>query len=387
MKAKQHFVSFRHGFRVAVSGLVGITAAGMLAAPPGFASGIETLKRNDLSCSDLSALSEIRETKINNNSGNQRLFQEYQSGDSIELRIPAEELLGTSFLSGKYKVGPNSSVRLNDGHMIFKRTEEEDLETLLVNYVKSKYGYDYAYITSSEPASIDYLLRGEVPLQSFLFTEKSRSATASSDLQKMGGDGSIPNSLTEFLKTRRPFTAYSDLKCLAIIRNVSGAIEFRDVESLVLFGKQGEYTPIYNGDIIYVPLNKSLISPKDAAVFSTSPYASDVQISITGWGAKPTIKTSPSGTNLFDMLVTSDSLQRGFSQKLKVYRYDTSINKYRAIEVGYPQGAQSFYPKDKDIVSVGKDAWSSTLSTINELTTPLVTALSSFFFFKGLAGF
>lgn len=372
---------------VRVSTLACIIATGMITPQSGNASGMDALRRNDLSCSDLSNLSEFARRRGNTNPGDRRLFQEFKSGDTIELKIPAEELLGTLFLSGEYKVGPNSSVRLNDGQLIFKRSEGEDLVSVLTKYIRTRYGYDYIYITSSEPASVDYFLRGEVPLQSFLFTEKSRSATESSDLQKTRDDKIIPNSLTEFLKTRRPFTTYSDLKCIAIIRNSSGAIEFLDVESQVLFGRQGAYTPIYDGDIIYVPLKKSTITPREAASFAASPYASDVQISITGWGVKPTIKTSPSGTNLFDMLVTSDSLQRGFSPRLKVYRYDTSTEKYATIEVSYPQGAQGFYPKDKDIVSVGKDAWTSTLSSINELTTPLVTALSSFFFFKGLVGF
>jgi len=359
----------------------------MIKPQSGTASGLDALRRNDLSCSDLMTLSKATKTRISSNPDNKILFQEYKSGDNIELRIPAEELLGTVFLSGKYKVGANSSVRLNDGHIIFKRTEGEDLEKLIIKYVKNRYGYNYAYITSSEPASIDYFLKGEVPLQSFLFTEKSRSATSSSDLQKMSGGSNIPNSLNDFLKTRRPFTVYSNVKCLAIIRNASGAIEFHNVEDQVFSVKQGTYTPLYDGDIIYVPLNKSSITPRDAASFSASPYASDVQISITGWGVKPTIKSSPSGTSLFDMLVTSDSLQRGFSSRLQVYRYDTSISKYQAIEVSYPSGAQMFFPKDKDIVSVGKDAWTSTLNNINEMTTPLITALSSFFFFKGLAGF
>lgn len=352
------------------------------------ASNLDILKRNDLSCNDISALRSAKEKRVTTDiTSSQRLFQEYKSGDSIEIKIPAEELLGTVFLSGKYKVGPNSSIRLSDGHILYKQTEQEGIVPLVKAYIKERYGYEYIYVTSSEPPTVDYALRGEVPLQSFLFTERTRSATASSDLQKMGEERNVPNSLSEFLKTRRPFTVYSDMKCLAVIHENGAGIGIYDVEKQVLIGEQGEYVPLYNGDIIYVPQKKLPITAKNAAEFAASPFASDVQISITGWGVKPTIKSSPSGTNLFDMLVTSDSLQRGFSPKLKVYRYDSSMDKYTTTEVSYPKGAQSFYPKDKDIVSVGKDAWSSTLSTINELATPLVTALSSFFFFKGLAGF
>ena len=60
-----------------------------------------SLNRNDLQCKDLYALGQNAEENHKKQTLSDRLFQDYKSGESIELKIPAEEILDIKLLSGK----------------------------------------------------------------------------------------------------------------------------------------------------------------------------------------------------------------------------------------------------------------------------------------------
>jgi len=338
--------------------------------------------RNDLTCPEAEAQASL--LLANKSRSRDGLFKGYEEGDTIEIRIISEDVFNTKYLSGTYKVGANSSIRLKDGHIISKSAATSSLEDNIKSYLKSIYGYSDVIVTSSTPPSVDFVLRGEVPLQGFLNTKRSRASRETQDLQVNQADP-VSNDLGEYIKQRRIFTVYSDPSCVIVARHATSSVLKINVIGLIYSGVDISYVPLYNKDIVYVPKISEGPSLRDAQNFASSPYASDVQISITGWGARPKIFSAPSGTSLFEMITNSDSLNRGFSKQLKVYRYNSSSSKFEELKISYPIGARTFFPKDKDIVSVGKDAWTSSLATLNELTSPLISALSSFFFLGSAA--
>jgi len=317
-----------------------------------------------------------------------QLFEDYVSGDRISIRIPAEELLDAKYITGEYIVGQNSSVRLNDGQIVYRDNQMTGINNAIKRYLLRTYGYRYVVITSSNPPKVDYVVKGEVPMQSFLKSKKSNAASSTEDSQiniQAGDQALAPNSLKELLRERRILTAYSDPKCILVFRARSNEMFTVDASDFVSGVADLPYTPIYNNDIVYIPLRSGDPTVEYSKQFARTPFASDIQISITGWGSKPKVLSAPSGTTLFELLSTNDVLLRGYSDKITIYRYDPTTSKFVKLKIRYPSGASTFVPRDKDIVSVGKDEWSASLATINEVTSPLVTALSSFFFFTGAA--
>lgn len=382
-------IQWPRSIRAALQSIYFISALSPLLTLPAYPSSGITAKETVVNIGTVMTCTELRQeisnktTRISKQRIAARRFQDFESGDEIEVRVQAEELLDTKIVSGKYRVGPNSSIRLNDGKVVYRRSGDESLRDALSNYLRTTYGYQFFTIKASSPPRVDYFIKGEVPLQAFLKTKRSASASRTQDLQVTDLD-TAPNSLGDFLKSRRPFTAYSDLSCIAVKRAASHETLVYDLNRAVFAGEELPYIPLYDGDIIYVPKREGDLSVAYAEAFSRTPYSSDLQISVTGWGSDPRIIESQSGKTLFEILATANVLKRGFSAKLNVYRYNSSTERFDTIRVLYPNAAMKFIPKDKDIISIGKDPWSASLATLNELTSPLIPVLSTYFFFRGV---
>jgi len=310
-------------------------------------------------------------------------YDDFKSGESVLLNIPAEDLIGLKQVSGSYVVGPNSSIRLSDGKIVYRASSNESLREAVSRYLLKQYNYKYFTLSSTSAPTLDYSLRGEIPLQAYLTTKRSKGSSESSDLQVVSE--TIPNDLFELLKTRRLFTAYSDLSCIYVLRRNTRSVNRFDLSDLV-FGSGGTgYIPLYNNDLIYIPSRGQQLDLDEARLFAQSQYASDVQISVTGSGAEPKVLLATSGTSLFEILANSNVLKKGFSSKIAVYRYNSELKVFDRLSVQYPAGAMRFVAKDKDIISVGRDPWSQSLVTLNEVSSPIISALGTFFFLQGIA--